>query len=315
MADVRLASYADLQNEILDRENADKDISDKVEALSEGSSREIAELKSRADSMDEAISEMVADEVFDSGITVTKAAGGIAVGTDLSGKSLKSVLKDMLCPYVAPKVSVGTLTYAHTSTDYSIVNKIVEHGDRVNVTKVILTVTKGSENIASVTVSHGSNSGSNTSLSAINSKAVGGSATVTVSISTSFTTANDKITASVNDGNAGASATGGAFTFVYPYYSGCVGADAAVNAADVKSLTKSVKAKENQTITFDPDNQYMIFASPYAVKKISDGSLDYTSAFNMTEMNITGLDGTAQRYYVYKFANTARGTYTYIFEF
>ncbi|MDO5397223.1 MAG: hypothetical protein Q4G33_04765 [bacterium] len=48
MADVRLASYADLQNEIQQRENADEEISNKIETLSETSAQAIAEAQNSA---------------------------------------------------------------------------------------------------------------------------------------------------------------------------------------------------------------------------------------------------------------------------
>ena len=70
MADVRLASYADLQNEIQQREAADTATNEKIDTVSEGAAgsighleTEIQALKERADSTENAICSLKTDSL------------------------------------------------------------------------------------------------------------------------------------------------------------------------------------------------------------------------------------------------------------
>lgn len=107
------------------------------------------------------------------------------------------------------------------------------------------------------------------------------------------------------------------YSFVYPYYYG-VGASGL--GASVSGLTKSViNSNANLTQNFSPNGtQKMYFAYPSsygALTKIYDvNNFDTLLDWTRTTVNITGLDATAQSYYVYEFNNYAvSGTYPYRF--
>ena len=115
---------------------------------------------------------------------------------------------------------------------------------------------------------------------------------------------NKVLTAKVTDAsNKVVSANTSAFNFVYPYYVGIVAEDAVIDEALVKGLEKKVEAKGNKTIAYTCDNQRMVFAYPKAygaLKTVIDpNNFDVTGTFTKQEVSITGLDGTAQAYYVY----------------
>lgn len=107
------------------------------------------------------------------------------------------------------------------------------------------------------------------------------------------------------------------YSFVYPYY---FGVGAAGLGAAVSGLTKDIiTSNANLTKNFSPNGtQKMYFAYPAsygALTKIYDvNNFDTILDWTRTTVNITGLDATAQSYYVYEFNNYAvSGTYPYRF--
>ena len=79
--------------------------------------------------------------------------------------------------------------------------------------------------------------------------------------------------------------------------------NAEINEALIEGLTKKVEAKGNKSHAFTCDYKRMVFAYPKAhgkLKSIIDpNNFDVTGTFGVQEVSITGLDGTAQTYYVY----------------
>ena len=69
-------------------------------------------------------------------------------------------------------------------------------------------------------------------------------------------------------------------------------------------MTKKVEAKGNKTHSFTTFNECMIIAYPKtygSLKKILDqNSFDVTATFTKSEVVVVGLDGTEQKYYVYR---------------
>jgi hypothetical protein len=134
---------------------------------------------------------------------------------------------------------------------------------------------------------------------------VAGGGTFTFSgLSVSVPSTNIQLTVKVTDASGKViSKSTPTWSFVYPYYVGSCAADAEIDEALVESLTKKVEAKGNKTITFNCDYQRAVFAYPKAhgaLKSILDpNSFENLSAFTRHEVNVTGLDGTVQAYYVY----------------
>ena len=91
---------------------------------------------------------------------------------------------------------------------------------------------------------------------------------------------------------------------MYPYYFGVVAADkSSLTGDEIKAMTKKVEAKGNKTHSFTCNNERMVIAYPKAhgvLKTVIDpNGFDNFASFARTEVSITGLDGTAQAYYVY----------------
>ena len=181
---------------------------------------------------------------------------------------------------------------------------VFEKGDAQTVTAVNVTVTKKSANITKVELYNGSaviGTKSGNDLSSVNDGATVTMAFTGLNVSVS---SNQSLTAKVTDADGKiTSANTGAFSFVYPYYYGVIAAGAAADAATVKALTKAVQAKGTKAFNFTASDQKMAFATPAAngvIKTITDpNGFNVTDTFTQSTVSITGLDGTAQSYYVY----------------
>ena len=226
--------------------------------------------------------------IFNTDMVTVNALGGIKAGEDLNNMPVQQLLTKLLYPYVAPTISATGTPNGGT----------FEKGNNQTVTNIKAVVTKKSEKITKVEVFDGS-----TSLGVKEGVEVenGGTFTFPVSVAVS---ANKNFQANVTDASGKTvSAKTGAFNFVYPYYMGVCAEDAEINADLVKGLTKKVEAKGNKSHAFTCDYQRMIFAYPKAhgkLKSIIDpNNFDVTATFGVQEVSITGLDGTAQAYYVY----------------
>jgi hypothetical protein len=125
-----------------------------------------------------------------------------------------------------------------------------------------------------------------------------------LSIAINKDTANKNLTVKVTDSeNKAYTKNTGTFSFVYPYYYGAIGVDASISETIVEGLTKKVESKGSKAWTFTLNNQKAAFAYPKsygALKSIIDANnFTVTDTFTRSELSITGLDGTAQTYYVY----------------
>ena len=226
--------------------------------------------------------------VYSNDMATVNALGGIAAGTTFDNMPVSEVLTKLLYPYVAPTVSASSSPNGGT----------FEKGNNQKVTKITANDTKKSERITKVEFFDG-----NTSLGVKSGAEVqnGGSIAITTDIAVS---ANKNFKVTVTDAaNKSYNANTGSFNFVYPYYMGVCAEGADINEALVKGLTKKVEAKGNKSNSFTCDYQRMVFAYPKAHGKlmsiIDPNNFDVTGTFGVQEVSITGLDGTAQTYYVY----------------
>lgn len=231
------------------------------------------------------------DEIFETDILTVNALGGIKAGEDLNGKTTHEILNKLLFPYVAQEV--GTPTRTPSST-------VLEKGNDQTITAVSVKVTKKSEAITSVALYKGDELLAEKTGDEV---AAGGTFTfsdLTVSVPSTSVVLTVKVTDA--SGNVVSKSTA-AWNFVYPYYIGVCAEDATIDEALVEGLTKKVEAKGNKSNTFTCDYQRMVFAYPKAhgvLKSILDpNNFEIIGSFDRNEVNITGLDGTAQTYYVY----------------
>lgn len=226
--------------------------------------------------------------VYTNDMPTVNAIGGIAAGSTFANMPVSEVLTKLLYPYVAPTVSASSNPNGGT----------FEKGSTQTVTKITANVTKKSEKITKVEFLDGSE--------VIEAKegsevANGGSIVITTSKEVST---NKNFSVKVTDAtNKTYTANTGSFNFVYPYYMGVCAENAEINETLIKGLNKKVEGRGNKSHAFNCEYQRMVFAYPKAhgkLKSIIDpNNFDVTGTFGIQEVSITGLDGTAQEYYVY----------------
>ena len=236
---------------------------------------------------------MKANNTFETSMTTVSSLGGIPAGSDLNGLSLQQVLTKLLFPYIKPSVSVS-LTYSPSASVY-------EYGQSISVSKINTNVTKKSENIVSIKFYQ-----NNTLINTISSDCSNGgsfSHTFTSPITITSNISNSYFKVIVNDGISDVTATTNSFTFVYPYYYGVIANDVEITEDLIKGLTKQVVTKGNKSYTYSPNFQKMVIAYPksYGVLKsiLDPNGFEQKASFTVTELNIIGLNGTSQAYYVY----------------
>ena len=237
------------------------------------------------------------DLLYSNATPVVSAHGGVAAGETFDEVPVTDMLTKILYPWVAPVVTAAVVTPSNGG--------VFEKGNTQTVTSVNVTVTKKSANITKVELYNGSTvigTKSGSDLSAVNSSSTAQTLSFTgLNVSVS---ANQNLTAKVTDADGKVtSANTGTFSFVYPYYYGVIASGATADAATVKALTKVVQAKGSKALNFTASNQKMVFAAPAAngaIKTITDpNGFNVTDTFTSSTVSITGLDGTAQSYYVY----------------
>ena len=245
--------------------------------------------------------------IFETDQLTINSAGGIKTNTDLNGKTWQEIIEAMFYPYTQPVISV-------TGTPNG---GVYEKGNTQTITNVKVVVTKKSKKITKVEVFNGA-----TSLGSKTGTEVENGGTFNFAVSVPVNSINVQLTAKATDetGDSGvSSATTGAFTFVYPYYVGICDDGVAIDETLVKSLTKKIENKANKSISYTTNNQRMVFAYPKsygAIKSIIDpNNFDVTATFTSTTVSVTGLDGTAQDYYVYVNGASTQSNFTMKFNY
>lgn len=251
------------------------------------------------------------EDIFETDMETINALGGIAAGTNLDGLTTHQVLKKLLYPYV--DATIGNPTATPNGGTY-------EHGVTKTITQVSISVIKKSEPITKVALYNGA-----TLIAEKTGDAVKNGGTITFTgLNVVVPTDGNQLTVKVTYPDAEGTAktvpkSTTAFTFVYPYYYGVCGAADEINAALVLGLTKDISGRGTKTYNYTTEAQRMVIAYPKAhgvIKLVKDGNgLDNTGAFgDPIEISVTGLDGTAQPYYVYAngvTSSTAEMTFSY----
>lgn len=234
---------------------------------------------------------MEENEKFDVDMDTVNSLGGIGAGEDLNGLTTHEILRKLLYPYVAQVV--GTPTRTPNAT-------VLEKGNNQVITAVSVAVTKKSEAITSVALYQGT-----TLLAEKTGSEVAAGGTFTFSnLSVAVPSTNVILSVKVTDASGNAvSKNTAAWTFVYPYYIGACAEGATINEALIEGLTKKIEAKGTKTHNFTCANQCMVFAYPKAYgalqSALDPNNFETIGSFTAHEVNVTGLDGTAQPYYAY----------------
>jgi hypothetical protein len=228
----------------------------------------------------------------------TITVGGIEKGTTFEDIKITDVITSLLYPYVAFTVTNPSRTPNTT---------LGEKGTSYTITGVSITITKGSRDITEVAIYNGGTLvGKKTGDDVKNGGTISFTGlSVDVPASTSLV-----LTVKVTDasGKEISKNTSG-FNYVYPYYTGACAENAEINENLVEGLSKKVESKATKTWKYDCNNQCVVFAYPKtygALTSIKDPMGNNTiGGYTKTEISITGLDNTAQTYYVYKMNKAA----------
>jgi hypothetical protein len=206
--------------------------------------------------------------------------------------TVREILTTLLYPYVAFVINSTSRTASATT---------LENGATQSLNSVSISITKKSKPITSVKLFNGS-----TQLGEKTGSDVANGGTITFSdlgITVSKNN-NPSLKFTVTDGETTTDRSVGASTFVYPYYWGKCAKDATIDETLVEGLTKKIISKGSQTdIAFTCAEERMVFAYPKVhgvLKSIIDpNNFEIIDSFTRSEVSITGLDETAQTYYVY----------------
>ena len=278
-------------------DGAVKDNADAIAAINHAETGILAQAKSYTD-----------DELtFENGITTVNALGGIGANTSLDGKSALEILDMLLFPYV--KQTISNVKGTPNGGTF-------EHGNNQTITSVSATVTKKSKPITKVELLQGS-----TVLATKEGDSVKNGGTINfsgLSVPVNSTNVQLKVKATDENGSTVEGSTG-AFTFVYPYYYGVCAAGATINEALIEGLTKDVSNKGQKTYSYTTNNQCAVIAYPKAhgvLKSALDpNAFENIAAFTRSEVNVTGLDGKAQTYYVYVSGAFTGTAFKYTFKY
>ena len=244
---------------------------------------------------------------FEIDMLTVNAHGGVAAGTDLNGMTTHEILKKILYPYVEP--TLGNATASPNGGTY-------EKGVTKTITSVSISVTKKSEAITSVALYNGS-----TLIEEKTGDDVKNGGTITFSnVNVEVPTNGNQLTVKVTDAaNKTYEKKTTSMTFVYPYYMGSCAAGTTIDETLVESLTKKVESKGNKSNSFTVSDGHMVFADPKAhgvLKSILDpNNFETIGNYTCSEVSVTGLDGTAQTYYVYVSGATTVSGFTVNFKY
>lgn len=247
-----------------------------------------------------------AAQIFNNGISTVNALGGIPANTSLDGKSVTEILDMLLFPYV--KHTISNVKGTPNGGTY-------EKGNNQTITAVQATVTKKSKPITKVELYQGSDLLATKEGDEVKA---GGTFTFTgLSIAVNSTNVQLKVKA-YDETGASVEGTTGQFTFVYPYYYGVCAVGTEMNSDVITAMTKEVSGKANKTYSFTTNNSCRVFAYPKAhgaLKQILDpNGFDCLAGFTRSEINVTGLDGSAQAYYVYVGGASTETNYSMTFK-
>ena len=264
----------ELTGRVTDAENA-------ITAINNEETGILAQAKDYVDTEDKFVTDILTVDKF----------GGIAAGSDLNGMTTHEILNQLLYPYIAFTINSSSRNAAAAT---------LENGATQTLNSASISITKKSKPITSVKLLNGS-----TVLGEKTGDEVAAGGTITFSnLGITVTKSNNpNLKFTVTDGTTSTDKTVGASTFVYPYYMGECAADATIDETLIEGLTKKVESKGNKTVTHTCENGRMVIAYPKAhgvLKSILDpNNFETIGDYTRSEVSVTGLDGTAQTYYVY----------------
>lgn len=231
-----------------------------------------------------------ARDIFQTNLLTVQGFGGIAAGENLNGMTTHEILMKMLYPYIPPVVQV-------TCTPNG---GVFEKGNIQTVKEIKVEVSKKSDNISKIAILN-----SNNIIAAQEDESIanGGIFNYPVDIEVSSDIKEGFVVKVTDISNNTVSNNSKSFNFVYPYYVGVCEEDAEINEELVLGLNKKVELKGNKTVSYTTDNQRMVIAYPVEYGEISKvydvNNFDVSATFVHNVVDVTCLDNTVQKYYVY----------------
>lgn len=234
---------------------------------------------------------------------IVTSVGQIEVGETFENVPVKDMLTKILYPYVKPTLS-GTA---------SVGSKTVEKGVTTTISYVDAKVGRKSKEITSVALYNGTTQVEEK----VDGVADGGTIRFTQTINITDT-ATLKLKAT-DAKPVTVEANVATYTYVYPYYYGAIADGTPLTSEVIVALTKDVSTKGSKSYTYNLENTCAVIAYPAAygdLKKAVDANgFDNIASYTKSVVDVTGTDGTAQKYNVYvKAPGTAAGfklTYSY----
>lgn len=220
-------------------------------------------------------------------VTANVEVGGIMVGDVVEeGTDIQKLVEKLLIKYYPPTVTL-TATPA---------NKVVEVGESINV-ELTAAVTKKSLDVASVIFSDGT-AAVNVTEGGSFSHEIADPVTDTTTFSVTVSDGKKEVSSSVK------------YTFVNPYYTGVVNADA-VNV-DITTLGKKIEEKGKKKYSYEPRNQYVVFAYPASYGDLTS-ILDINGFEQLPSFDKTSVTVGTVAYTVYTTATPVSNDMTYTF--
>lgn len=245
----------------------------------------------------------IPEDTYSNSTPTVNALGGIASGTTFDKMPITAVLDKLLYPYVAPVMGSTVVSRDPSRT-------VLEYGETQIISGLKVSVQKKSDPITSIKlIAYDSYVGESIEEEKTGDSIKNGGVeipfTKTFTIGTKINNKfyNPALKFRATDGTTTVDSSSISTAFVYPYYHGAVNADAVVSENIIKNLKKEVVQKGDKTWAFTLNNQKAVFAYPksYGALKsiINQNNYEVINTFTRSELSITGLDGTAQTYYVY----------------
>jgi hypothetical protein len=229
------------------------------------------------------------------------ALGGIEVGSTFEDKTMQEMFDMLLYPYMSPSISLST-------NPSGIVR---EYGNNISSIVLSASITKKSDDIVKIEYYK------NGSLIHTNGSPSSGSSTDSYTDSTGINN-NTTYMAKVYDDKS-SSTSSVTHTYVYPMYIGNV-SNLNSTETDIKTMTKLIKIKGNQSNSYTISSSRFCFAYPSSYGNLTSildpNGFEMLSSFTKTTSNFTMLDGLSIGYNIYTLNTpTTQSAFTVTYKF
>lgn len=242
-------------------------------------------------------------ETYKNATPMNISVGGYGIGTSFpTDKTVVEMLDGLLYPYTLPSVSLSMNPSA----------SVKEYGNPISSVILSANITKKSNDIVKIEYYK------NGSLIKTNTSLVNGNSVDTYTDSTGV---NSTTTYSVKlyDSKPNSVTSSSSFTYVYPMYIGSV---TMLNPTetDIKSMTKKIVTKSNQSMSYTISSSRFCFAYPSSygnIVSIKDpNNFEMINSFTKTVSTFTMLDGLSVSYNIYTLSGqTSQTGFTVTYSF